>query len=157
MKQEIERKFLVRSDAWRVASVSARRMRQGYLCLDPGRTVRVRLAGEEAWLTIKGLGTGAARPEYEYPIPPADARVLLDALCLPGQIDKTRHCIPYGGLVFEVDVFHGENEGLVLAEVELPATDTVVEQPEWLGEEVTGDERYFNAYLARHPFRTWSA
>ncbi len=157
MKTEIERKFLVRRDTWRGAAVSARRFRQGYLCLDPGRTVRVRLAGDEAWLTIKGMGAGAARPEYEYPIPPADAGALLDALCLPGQIDKTRHCIPHGGLVFEVDVFHGANEGLVLAEVELPATDTVVEQPDWLGDEVTGDPRFFNAYLARHPFPSWPA
>ncbi|HMP76191.1 MAG TPA: CYTH domain-containing protein [Kiritimatiellia bacterium] len=155
MKQEIERKFLVRDDAWRAASVSATRMRQGYLCLDPARTVRVRLAGERAWLTIKGEGDGPARAEYEYPIPPDDAAALLDRLCHPGQIDKTRHRIPYGGLVFEVDIFHGENEGLELAEVELPATDTVVEHPTWLGEEVTGDPRYFNAYLAKRPFTTW--
>lgn len=155
MKQEIERKFLVRSDAWRAAAVSAERMRQGYLCAEEARTVRVRLAGGRAWITIKGQGDGAARAEYEYAIPPDDATDLLDHLCLPGQIDKTRHRIPYGGLVFEVDVFHGDNDGLVLAEVELPATDTVVEHPAWLGEEVTGDPRYFNAYLARHPFTTW--
>lgn len=156
MKHEIERKFLVRSDAWRAAAVSARLMRQGYLCRDPSRTVRVRLAGDEAWLTIKGAGSGSIRMEYEFPIPPADARDLLDHLCLPGQIEKTRHRIPFGGLTFEVDEFHGANEGLVLAEVELPATDTAVEQPDWLGEEVTGDPRYFNAYLAQHPYRTWT-
>ena len=157
MKQEIERKFLVRDDSWRAAAVSAERMRQGYLCAEEARTVRVRLAGNRAWITIKGAGDGAARAEYEYPIPPADAADLLDHLCLPGQIDKTRHRIPYGGLVFEVDVFHGDNEGLVLAEVELPATDTVVEQPTWLGEEVTGDPRSVNADLARHPITTWRA
>lgn len=156
MKQEIERKFLVRADVWRAAAVSATRMRQGYLCIDPARTVRVRLAGDRAWLTIKGHGDGPARAEYEYPIPPREAEVLLDRLCLPGQVEKTRHRIPYGGLVFEVDEFHGANAGLILAEVELPATDTVVDQPTWLGEEVTGDPRYFNAYLARHPFSTWA-
>lgn len=155
MKQEIERKFLVRSDDWRAAAVSAQPMRQGYLCLDPARTVRVRLAGDQAWLTIKGIGNGPARAEFEYAIPADEAAQLLDHLCLPGRIDKTRHRIPYGGLVFEVDVFHGENEGLVLAEVELPATDTVVELPAWIDKEVTGDTRYFNAYLARHPFRSW--
>lgn len=156
MPIEIERKFLVRDDGWRDAAVSATRMRQGYLCLDPGRTVRVRLAGDRAWLTIKGPGDGPARTEYEYPIPPDDAAVLLDRLCHPGQIDKTRHRIPCGGLVFEVDVFHGDNAGLVLAEVELPATDTVVDHPLWLGEEVTGDPRYFNAYLAKRPFSSWT-
>lgn len=155
MKREIERKFLVRDDAWRAAAVSAMPMRQGYLSLDPARTVRIRLAGDRAWLTIKGLGDGLSRAEYEYPIPAEDAGFLLDRLCLPHQVEKTRHRIPYGGLVFEVDEFQGANAGLVLAEVELPATDTVVEKPAWLGEEVTGDTRYFNAYLARHPFSTW--
>jgi adenylate cyclase len=155
MKQEIERKFLVCGDGWRAAAVSAVRMRQGYLSLDPARTVRVRLAGDRAWVTIKGLGNGAARAEYEYSIPPEDAAVLLERLCHPLQVEKTRHRIPHGGLMFEVDVFHGANEGLVLAEVELPAADTVVERPSWLGEEVTGDPRYFNAYLARNPFSTW--
>ncbi len=157
MKQEIERKFLVRDDAWRSAAVSEAHMRQGYLCLEPARTVRVRLAGDQAWLTIKGIGDGMARAEYEYPIPPADAADLLERLCHSSVIDKTRYRIPYGGLVFEVDIFHGANEGLVLAEVELPATDTVVEKPDWLGDEVTGDPRYFNAYLARHPYSTWPA
>lgn len=156
MKQEIERKFLVRDDRWRAAAVSAQRLRQGYLCLDPMRTVRVRWAEGSGWLTIKGQGNGLSRSEFEFAIPAEDAVRLLDRLCLPGQIDKTRHRIPHGGLVFEVDVFHGENEGLVLAEVELPATDTVVEKPDWLGEEVTGDPRYFNTHLARRPYRAWA-
>lgn len=157
MKQEIERKFLVAHDAWRTAVTSASRIRQGYLCVEPGRTVRVRLAGEQAWLTIKGLGNGAGRAEFEYPLPPADALALLDHLCLRPQIDKTRHLVPHGGLTFEVDVFHGDNEGLVMAEVELSAVDTHVDLPPWIGREVTSDHRYFNAYLAQHPFRTWPA
>ncbi len=157
MKQEIERKFLVAHDTWRNDVTTTRRIRQGYLCVEPGRTVRVRIAGPEGFLTIKGLGDGAGRAEFEYPLPPADALALLDHLCLRPQIDKTRHLVPHGGLTFEVDVFHGENEGLVMAEVELSAVDTHVDLPPWIGREVTGDHRYFNAYLAQHPFRTWPA
>lgn len=155
MNQEIERKFLTRCNDWRAAITTTKTFRQGYLSLDPARVVRVRLAGDEAWLTIKGSGDGAARAEVEFPIPPADAQSLLDHLCLPGQINKTRHFIPHGDLVFEVDVFHGENEGLILAELEVPTEDTRVELPTWIGEEVTGDIRYFNAYLVQHPFRSW--
>ncbi|MCS6771313.1 MAG: CYTH domain-containing protein [Kiritimatiellae bacterium] len=155
MKQEIERKFLVRSPSWRAAAISAVRILQGYLCGDPDRTVRVRMAGASAWITIKGRSHGAARAEFEYPIPVEEARFLLEHICLPGRIEKTRHVVPCGGLLFEVDEFHGENVGLILAEVELPATETEIERPEWLGEEVTGDERFYNAYLARHPYSTW--
>lgn len=155
MKQEIERKFLVADESWRRAATSATRIRQGYLCVEPGRTVRVRLAGGQAWLTIKGAGDGAARAEFEYPLPVADARDLLDHLCQRPQIDKTRHLVPHGELTFEIDIFHGDNEGLVMAEVELEAADTHVDLPPWIGREVTGDHRYFNAYLAQHPFKTW--
>jgi adenylate cyclase len=155
MKQEIERKFLVAHEGWRVGVTSIQRIRQGYLCLDPGRTVRVRVSDDQAWLTIKGPGAGASRAEYEYPLPAAEATQLLDQLCLRPQIDKTRHLVPHGGLVFEVDLFHGDNEGLIMAEVELAAADTHVDLPPWIGAEVTGDPRYFNAYLIRHPFRTW--
>lgn len=157
MKQEIERKFLVATEGWRPAATSSRRLRQGYLCVDPGRTVRVRVAGDEAWITIKGTSSGAARAEYEYPLPVPDANRLLDHLCLKPIIDKTRHLVPFGGQLFEVDVFHGDNTGLVLAELELPQEDAAVTLPPWIGKEVTGDERYFNAYLARRPFRTWPA
>jgi len=155
MKQEIERKFLVNGEAWRAGARTAQRMRQGYLCVDPGRTVRVRVAGDQAWLTIKGASSGAARAEYEYPLPLTEANRLLDDLCLQPIIDKTRHLVPHEGLVFEVDVFHGENTGLVLAELELEREDAPVLLPGWIGREVTGDERYFNAYLARRPFRSW--
>jgi len=156
MKQEIERKFLVKGNAWRARATSARRLRQGYLCVDPGRTVRVRVAGDQAWLTIKGASTGAARAEYEYPLPLAEANRLLDELCLQPIIDKTRHLVPHEGLTFEVDVFHGENDGLVLAELELEDAGATIALPAWIGAEVTGDERYFNAYLVRRPFKSWS-
>ena len=155
MKQEIERKFLVASAAWQKDVTATRRIRQGYLCVEPGRTVRVRIAGPEGFLTIKGLSDGPGRAEFEYPLPLAEATALLDQLCLRPQIDKTRHLVPHAGLTFEVDVFHGENEGLVMAEVELDAADTHVDLPPWIGHEVTGDHRYFNAYLTQHPFRTW--
>lgn len=157
MKQEIERKFLVSSPAWREAVTQSTRLRQGYLCLDPARTVRVRVSGTQGWLTIKGPGEGSSRTEFEYPLPLNDATDLLDHLCLRPQIDKTRHLVPHGGLTIEVDVFHGDNEGLVMAEVELTVADTHLELPPWIGREVTGDHRYFNAYLSQHPFRTWSA
>lgn len=156
MPIEIERKFLVANANWQAGVTATSRIRQGYLCVETGRTVRVRLAGDQAWLTIKGPGPGAARAEFEYPLPVDDARCLLDQLCLRPQIDKTRHLIPHGGLTFEVDVFHGDNEGLVLAEVELDAADTHVDLPPWIGREVTGDHRYFNAYLTQHPFKTWA-
>lgn len=155
MKQEIERKFLVTSDDWRARVTSSQRIRQGYLSVDPARTVRVRLAGDRGWLTIKGEGKGAARAEFEYAIPPDEAAALLDHLCLRPQIDKTRHLVPHAGRTFEVDVFHGDNEGLTLAEVELAYEEEKVELPPWIGMEVTGDLRYFNARLIQSPFRSW--
>lgn len=153
MASEIERKFLVRDDSWNDGT-SGIRMSQGYLSMDPDRAVRVRLAGENAWLTIKGRSSGITRAEFEYAIPAADAQDLLK-LCLPSVIDKTRHRIPFGGYVWEVDVFHGDNEGLVLAEVELEDESATPELPPWVGLEVSDDARYFNSQLARHPFRSF--
>lgn len=157
MGTEIERKFLVADDSWRTVATSSSRIRQGYLCVDPSRTVRVRIAGDRAWLTIKGASHGAVRSEYEYALPVTDAQAMLDRLCRPGQVDKTRHLVPHGALTFEVDEFHGDNAGLVLAEIELDAADTHVDLPAWIASEVTGDPRYFNAHLVQHPFRTWPA
>ena len=139
-------------DAAEAARPYAEKM-QGVLA----NTVRVRISGTQGWLTIKGAGEGSSRAEFEYPLPLSDATDLLDHLCMRPQIDKTRHLIPHGGLTFEVDVFHGENEGLIMAEVELSAVDTHVDLPPWIGVEVTGDHRYFNAYLAQHPFSSWSS
>lgn len=156
MATEIERKFLVASDAWRhhPQSDGGRRLVQGYLSRDPARTVRVRVAGEQAWLTIKGASQGASRAEFEYPIPLADAQALL-ALCEQPLIDKTRHTLTVGGTVWEVDEFHGDNAGLVLAELELTAEDQPFARPDWLGEEVTHDPRYFNSALLAHPYSRW--
>lgn len=153
MGLEIERKFLVADDSWRDDS-PGRRIAQGYLSMDPDRTVRVRLSGEEAWLTIKGRGEGIRRAEFEYPLPPEDAALLLD-MCLPSVIDKTRYRIEHAGHIWEVDVFHGANDGLVLAEVELESEDECVELPPWIGEEVSEDTRFFNASLARCPFSSF--
>jgi adenylate cyclase len=149
---EIERKFLVLGDEWRAAP--AVYFSQGYLNRDKARTVRVRIAGNEAFLTVKGQSVGATRAEFEYPIPVWDARELL-ALCEQPLIEKNRRKILHEGFVWEVDEFLGENLGLVVAEIELPTEDTVFALPEWLGEEVTSDERYFNSNLSRHPFSQW--
>jgi adenylate cyclase len=147
---EIERKFLVADDSWRDGSPGVR-MAQGYLTLDPDRAVRVRLAGEDAWITVKGRTEGITRAEFEYEIPAGDARDLL-GMCLPSVIDKTRHRVEFGGHVWEIDVFHGANDGLVLAEVELDDASVSPELPPWLGAEVSDDARYYNASLASHPF-----
>lgn len=149
---EIERKFLVLGDEWRAAP--AVYFSQGYLNRDKARTVRVRIAGSEAFLTVKGQSVGATRAEFEYPIPLWDARELL-ALCEQPLIEKNRRKILHEGFVWEVDEFLGENLGLVVAEIELPTEDTVFSLPAWAGAEVTSDERYFNSNLSRNPFSQW--
>lgn len=155
MAQEIERKFLVKGDEWREGA-EATRFRQGFLSTDPERTVRVRAAGSKAWLTIKGKTVGARRTEYEYEIPVSDAEHLLDALCERPLIEKTRYHVRVGQHTWEVDVFEGENEGLVVAEVELENETDTFEPPSWVGEEVTRDPRYFNSNLVRNPYANWS-
>ncbi len=153
MGVEIERKFLVtRLDMLNGVSGSA--LCQGYLNQSPDSTVRVRIADDQGWLTIKGRTVGASRREFEYAIPVQDARQLLD-LCSTGRIDKTRYRLPVGEHVWEIDVFHGDNEGLVVAEVELDSEQEIFERPDWLGEEVTQDARYFNSALSSHPFCRW--
>lgn len=152
---EIERKFLVSGEGWRtVPGAEACRVVQGYLCADPERTVRVRRMGDEGFLTAKGPTEGFTRTEVEFPIGLAEVEVLL-GMCLPGVIDKTRHRVEHAGFIWEVDEFHGLNAGLVVAEIELPAEDTVFELPEWIGQEVTGDFRYANSQLAVRPFGGW--
>lgn len=152
---EIERKFLVASSAWRQAATAQTRFSQGYLCREPARTVRVRIAGEQAFLTIKGLTTGATRAEFEYPVPLADAQALL-AMCEGPVIEKVRHLVPAGaGLVWEVDEFFGDNAGLVVAELELQHEAQAFERPAWLGAEVTDDKRYLNSNLSVRPFLSW--
>ena len=152
---EIERKFLVQGDGWRQGASGVRYV-QGYLNRDKARTVRVRIAGTQGFLTIKGESVGATRAEFEYPIPLDDAQALL-ALCEGPCIDKTRYCIPLDGMVWEVDVFAGDNAGLVVAEIELPSEDAPFTRPCWLGAEVTHDARYFNSNLSRYPYGRWAA
>lgn len=151
---EIERKFLVRGKPW--TDLEGTAYRQGYLTSGPERTVRVRIAGDHGYLTIKGPSAGASRDEFEYPIPLPDAEQLLKRLCPKPQIEKVRYLIEHAGMTWEVDVFAGENAGLVIAEVELETADQTIELPAWAGREVTGDKRFFNAYLSRHPFLTWA-
>ena len=153
MPLEIERKFLVSGHAWR--SADAVLYRQGYLNRDKQRTVRVRIAGDRAFLTIKGVSSGATRVEFEYEIPVSEAAQLL-TLCDGPLIEKTRHRVTVGGHVWEVDEFHGDNDGLVVAEIELGSEDEAFARPEWVSVEVTEDARYYNSNLAVRPFRTWS-
>lgn len=152
MAKEIERKFLV-SGEFRQDSPESYRIMQGYICSDQDRTVRVRVRGNKGFLTIKGRSSadGLSRYEWEKEIPASEA-VELMALCGSGVIDKTRYLVPFGRHTYEVDVFHGANEGLVLAEIELAEEQETFEKPSWLGEEVTGDPRYYNSMLSLHPF-----
>ncbi len=155
VKTEIERKFLVTGTAWKTGT-RGRRLRQGYLAIDPQRQVRVRTAGDEAWLTIKGRAEGMRRLEFEYPIPLAQAERLLDELCQLPIIDKTRYEVLLGRHTWEIDEYHGANAGLLVAEIELEAEDEHFTLPEWTGKEVTHDPRYANASLVSRPYRDWA-
>ena len=148
MAKEIERKFLVISDSYRTLSVSADEIRQGYLSRNPDATVRVRLRGERGFLTVKSRNRGVARDEWEYEIPAADARDMLDRLCDGPVLSKTRYLVPGESGMWEVDEFHGRLEGLVVAEIELTSADTVVSLPDFIGREVSDDPRYYNSNLA---------
>lgn len=155
MASEIERKFLVTEQGWRAGAGPGRRLRQGYLSIDPERSVRVRLAGEQAWLTLKGGSRRYTRLEFEYPVPPEDATLMLEELCVEPLIDKTRYRVEFAGHCWDIDEFHGANAGLVVAEIELADEDEAFERPPWLGPEVTEDPRYLNVNLVRQPFRDW--
>jgi adenylate cyclase len=154
MGEEIERKFLVTGDAWRETAESTR-YRQGFLSTEPERTVRVRLAGSRGTITVKGKNVGARRAEFEYKIPAADAERMLDTLCKRPLIEKVRYTLAVGSHTWEIDVFEGENAGLVVAEIELGSEDEAFDEPEWVGEEVTDDPRYFNSNLVANPYRHW--
>lgn len=163
MGVEIERKFLLESDAWRAEVARSEPMSQGYL-VDAAAlraagvrcSVRVRIAGDGAWLNIKSAVRGIERREYDYPIPRADAERQLAEFC-DARVEKTRHYVPCGDLTFEIDEFHGDNAGLVVAELELPAVDTAFPRPAWLGREVSDVPRYYNIQLIHHPYARWSA
>lgn len=155
MGMEIERKFLLQSDTWRAQIQGSVRYRQAYLNQETSCSVRVRVSGEQAWLNIKGATIGAERLEFEYEIPLQDAHDMLDQLSKTPVIDKVRHFITIGPHTWEIDVFEGDNAGLIVAEIELNDAGETFEKPEWLGMEVTEDPRYYNTHLARHPYRLW--
>jgi len=153
MALEIERKFLVNNNAW--PEEQGVLYRQGYLNSVKERTVRVRIIGDKGYLTVKGISRGAVRAEYEYEIPGVEAEAMLDDLCEKPLIEKMRYKIAYKGFVWEVDEFCGENQGLIMAEVELESEGQKFEKPEWIGKEVTADPRYYNANLIHHPYSRW--
>lgn len=155
MGTEIERKFLVEGQSWRAEVVSSKKLQQGYLAIDLGNTVRVRTDGREAWVTVKGPPDGLIRPEFEYAIPAGDAVDLL-GLCRGRVIEKIRHRIQDGGHVWEVDEFLGNNQGLILAEIELTGAAELVEKPSWLGREVSGEPMYYNANLSGSHHSAWA-
>jgi len=154
MGKEIERKFLVKGDGWRALAKPVK-YRQGYLSTVKERTVRVRTIDNKGYLTIKGITTGVTRVEYEYEIPAADADRMLTDLCEKPLIEKSRSTIALGGLNWEVDEFFGDNQGLIVAEVELKSADQAIAKPAWVGQEVSGDPRYFNSNLIKKPFTRW--
>ncbi len=153
MGKEIERKYLIVGDQWR-SLAEGTLFRQGYLNSAKERVVRARTMGPKAALTIKGITTGATRLEFEYDIPFSDCEELLE-LCEQPLIEKTRYKIPYAGLIWEIDEFHGVNDGLIVAECELESEDQAIDKPDWVGEEVTGDPRYFNSNLIASPYSVW--
>lgn len=154
--KEIERKFLIKNDAFKKESIKAMRITQGYLSSVPERTVRVRIRDNQAFITVKGIGNklGASRFEWEKEIQLEDAKELLK-ICEPGIIDKTRFNVKLGNHRYEVDEFYGKNKGLVIAELELTSEDENFEKPDWLGKEVTGEVKYYNSMLMKHPFKNW--
>lgn len=155
MAVEIERKFLVKDDSWRAQVTRSENMLQGYLASTGHSSVRVRLEGDAARLNIKSAGLDIERLEFEYEIPAADAREIIDRLCEGRTVSKTRHFVELESHTFEIDEFRGENQGLVVAEVELGSRDEAFERPSWLGDEVSADPRYLNSNLATEPFTRW--
>ena len=160
MGKEIERKFLVKSDVYK-SLAQGTHYHQGYIPTVNGMTVRIRIAGEKAFITLKTRALGITRHEFEYPIPVEEAQQMLDLMCAKPQIEKYRYVVPAStpegdkGLCWEVDEFLGDNQGLTIAEIEVPAEDTVFDIPEWVGEEVTGDKCYYNSNLCKFPYKEW--
>ncbi|QMT31204.1 CYTH domain-containing protein [Alysiella filiformis] len=151
---EIERRFLLKNDSWRQHASAPQILQQGYLSVEKACTMRVRIVGEQAWLTIKGYVSDVSRSEFEYPIPLNDAQMMLATLC-PFKLEKHRYTVAYEGFVFEIDEFFGENAPLIVAELELPSEDAAFARPDWLGEEITSHGKFTNAYLSKHPYSTW--
>jgi adenylate cyclase len=155
MGTEIERKFLIKSDAWRSRSVG-KLYRQGYVFNSTGVTVRIRIAGAQGYITLKGKVENYARPEFEYEIPLEDAQAMLDLWCYPRIVEKIRYRVPFDDVVWEVDEFQGFNQGLILAEVELNSPDQIFTLPDWVGQEVSQRDQYYNSSLALHPYSLWT-
>ncbi len=155
MGMEIERKFLLCSEAWRSQTHHAERLRQGYLNHETHCSIRVRTSDDRAWLNIKGVTIGMQRQEFEYEIPLADAHAILDTLSRKPLIEKVRHYVRLGRHCWEIDEFEGENAGLIVAEIELDYLEEPFDKPDWVGEEVTHDVRYYNTSLSLHPYRQW--
>ncbi len=154
MTIEIERRFLLKNDSWRALAGEPEIMRQGYLSVEKERTIRVRIIGNRAWLTLKGYISDVARSEFEYEIPLPHAETMMRTMC-PFKLEKRRYKINYQGFVFEIDEYFGENVPLIVAELELPDEDAAFAKPEWLGEEITCNGRFTNAYLSKHPYSEW--
>lgn len=155
MGTEIERKFLVKDDSWRTPDLIGTPIRQGYLAVGPPVAVRVRIAGDKAILNIKSAVIDVTRLEFEYPVPLDDAQQILESVCDGRIVRKTRFLVDHAGMTWEIDVFEDANQGLVVAELELDAEDQPFEKPPWLGDEVSGDPRYLNTHLSRHPYTQW--
>ncbi len=155
MGTEIERKFLVKDGAWQAVASSGISILQGYICTGPPAAVRVRIAGDTATVNLKRSTSGITREEFEYVIPPDDAAEMLGHLCEGHVIQKRRHTVAFNGSTWEVDVFEGANQGLVVAEIELESEDQSFDKPPWLGDEVSGDPRYLNTSLSLHPYNEW--
>lgn len=156
MALEIEHKFLLKNDQWRNSISNSFEYKQGYLISDDQRSVRVRLSGSQAWLNIKSATIGSQRLEYEYEIPKEEGLEILESLCLKPLVEKTRYLVPYQQHTWEIDVFKGENEGLIVAEIELSEPNEDFALPEWVGIEVTEDIRYYNNNLSQHPYKHWN-
>jgi adenylate cyclase len=151
---EIEKKFLLKDNSWKIGATGTR-YRQGYLSGEKGRTVRVRTVGSIGFLTVKGPTDHGVRLEYEYEIPEKDVLEMLERLCITPIIEKTRYKVEFSGFIWDIDVFSGDNEGLIVAEIELDSSDQEFDVPPWIGQEVTDDPRYFNSNLSRHPYKLW--
>lgn len=155
MGQEIERKFLIKESEWeKLDKPSGKQLRQGYILTDPNKTIRVRIADKTAWLTIKGISVGASRLEFEYEIPLQEGNELLDKFS-EAELEKVRYEIAHKGKLWEVDVFAGDNKGLIVAEIELLSEDEQFDLPDWVAQEVTHDKKYYNSNLTKYPFKNW--
>ena len=155
MTVEIERRFLLADDSWREAAGEPLVLQQGYLSVEKERTIRVRIIGSQAWLTLKGYISDMTRSEFEYEIPLAHAQAMMADMC-PFKMEKYRYRVEFEGFVYEIDEYFGDNAPLIVAEIELPSEDTEFPKPAWLGKEITSDGKFTNAYLSKHPFGTWT-